>query len=71
MQFLAGDIHYYRIYPGGMRRRLEYMKAFGVTVLQTYVPGELLKEENTIEIFEQYGADAPFTVPTCTDSILE
>ncbi|MBQ8496631.1 MAG: hypothetical protein IJ489_04140 [Clostridia bacterium] len=36
-----------------------------------YVPGELLKEENTIEIFEQYGADTPFILPTCTDSILE
>ena len=36
-----------------------------------YVPGELLKEENTIEIFEQYGAEAPFTLPTCTDSVLK
>ncbi len=41
MNFLAGDVHYFRIYPGGMRRRLEYMKAFGVTVLQTYVPWNL------------------------------
>ncbi len=41
MNFLAGDIHYFRIYPGGLRRRLEYMKAFGVTVLQTYVPWNL------------------------------
>ena len=36
-----------------------------------YVPGELLKEENSIEIFEQYGATAPFTLPTLTDSILK
>jgi hypothetical protein len=35
------------------------------------VPGELLKEENSIEIFEQYGATAPFTLPTLTDSILK
>ena len=41
MRFLAGDIHYYRIYPGGLRRRLEYMKAFGITVVQTYVPWNL------------------------------
>ena len=36
-----------------------------------YVPGELLREENVIEIFEQYGAEAPFTLPTLTDSILQ
>ncbi|MBQ3084578.1 MAG: beta-galactosidase [Clostridia bacterium] len=39
--FVSGDIHYFRIYPGGMRRRLELMKAFGITVLQTYVPWNL------------------------------
>ena len=36
-----------------------------------YVPGELLKETNVIEIFEQYGAAVPFTLPTRTESILE
>lgn len=45
MNFLAGDIHYYRIYPGGLRRRLEYAKAFGITVLQTYVPWNLHEPE--------------------------
>ena len=45
MNFLAGDIHYYRIYPGGLRRRLAYMKAFGITVLQTYVPWNLHEPE--------------------------
>ncbi|MBO7762397.1 MAG: beta-galactosidase [Clostridia bacterium] len=45
MSFLAGDIHYFRIYPGGLRRRLTYMKAFGITVLQTYVPWSLHEPE--------------------------
>ena len=44
-RFLAGDIHYFRIYPGGLRRRLAYMKAFGITVLQTYVPWNLHEPE--------------------------
>ena len=52
MNFLAGDVHYYRIYPGGLRRRLEYMKAFGVTVLQTYVPWNLHEPEKGRFCFE-------------------
>ena len=36
-----------------------------------YVPGELLQKENTIEIFEQYGIDAPFTLPTLPYPILK
>ena len=43
--FVSGDIHYFRIYPGGLRRRLELMKAFGITVLQTYVPWNLHQPE--------------------------
>ena len=52
MNFLAGDIHYYRIYPGGLKRRLEYMKAFGITVLQTYVPWNLHEPEKGKFCFE-------------------
>ena len=52
MNFLAGDIHYYRIYPGGLRRRMEYMKAFGVTVLQTYVPWNLHEPQKGQFCFE-------------------
>lgn len=32
----AGDIHYFRIHPSGWRRRLELMKDFGLTAIQTY-----------------------------------
>lgn len=52
MNFLAGDIHYFRIYPGGLRRRLEYMKAFGVSVLQTYVPWNLHEPRKNEFCFE-------------------
>ena len=38
---LSGDIHYFRIYPGGLRRRLEYAKAFGLNTIQTYCPWNL------------------------------
>ena len=34
----SGDMHYFRIFPGGWRRRLELMKDFGLTAVQTYVP---------------------------------
>lgn len=52
MDFLAGDIHYFRIYPGGLRRRLEYMKAFGISVLQTYVPWNLHEPRKNEFCFE-------------------
>ena len=41
----SGDIHYFRIYPGGLERRLKYMKAFGLTTVQTYVPWNLHEPE--------------------------
>ena len=34
----SGDMHYFRTFPGGWRRRLELMKDFGLTAVQTYVP---------------------------------
>ena len=34
----SGDMHYFRFFPGGWRRRLELMKDFGLTAVQTYVP---------------------------------
>jgi len=37
----SGDIHYFRIFPGGWRRRLELAKEFGLTAVQTYVPWNL------------------------------
>jgi Beta-galactosidase len=33
-----GDMQYFRVLPGGWKRRLELMKDFGLTALQTYVP---------------------------------
>ena len=34
----SGDMHYFRFFPGGWRRRLELMKDFSLTAVQTYVP---------------------------------
>ncbi len=42
---LSGDIHYFRIYPDGMRRRLELAKAFGINTVQTYCPWNLHEPE--------------------------
>ncbi len=38
---LSGDIHYFRIHPSGWRRRLELMRDFGLTAVETYVPWNL------------------------------
>ena len=37
----SGDFHYFRVLPGGWRRRLALMKDFGLTAVQTYVPWNL------------------------------
>ena len=37
----SGDMHYFRFFKGGWRRRLQLMKDFGLTVVQTYVPWNL------------------------------
>lgn len=42
---VSGDIHYFRIYPGGLDRRLALMKAFGLTTVQTYIPWNLHEPE--------------------------
>lgn len=42
---VSGDIHYFRIYPGGLERRLKLMKDFGLTAVQTYVPWNLHEPE--------------------------
>lgn len=34
----SGDMHYFRFFPGGWKRRLLLMKDFGLTAVQTYVP---------------------------------
>jgi len=43
---ISGDIHYFRIYRGGIRRRLELAKAFGLNTVQTYVPWNVHEPEN-------------------------
>jgi len=34
----SGDFHYFRVLPGGWKKRLDLMKDFGLTAVQTYVP---------------------------------
>ncbi len=34
----SGDMHYFRVLPGGWTRRLELMRDFGLPAVQTYVP---------------------------------
>lgn len=33
----SGDVHYFRIHPSGWQKRLELMKDFGLTTVETYV----------------------------------
>lgn len=41
----SGDMHYFRFFKGGWRRRLQLMKDFGLTAVQTYVPWNLHEAE--------------------------
>lgn len=41
----SGDMHYFRFFRGGWRRRLQLMKDFGLTAVQTYVPWNLHEPE--------------------------
>ena len=34
----SGDLHYFRVHPSDWARRLKFMKDFGLTCVQTYVP---------------------------------
>lgn len=38
---ISGDIHYFRIHESSWRKRLELMKDFGITAVQTYCPWNL------------------------------
>ena len=38
---VSGDIHYFRIHPSQWKKRLELMKDFGLTAIQTYCPWNL------------------------------
>lgn len=37
-EIISGDMHYFRFFPGGWKRRLELMRDFGLNCVQTYVP---------------------------------
>jgi len=41
----SGSFHYFRTMPGGWRKRLELMKDFGLTAVQTYVAWNLHEPE--------------------------
>lgn len=41
----SGDFHYFRCQRGGWKRRLQLMKDFGLTAIQTYVPWNLHEPE--------------------------
>ena len=41
----SGDMHYFRFFKDGWRRRLKLMKDFGLTCVQTYVPWNLHEPE--------------------------
>ena len=41
----SGDFHYFRTLKDGWRRRLQLMKDFGLTAVQTYVPWDLHEPE--------------------------
>ena len=41
----SGDMHYFRFFKDGWRRRLKLMKDFGLTCVQTYVPWNLHEAE--------------------------
>lgn len=42
---VSGDMHYFRFFKEGWRRRLQLMKDFGLTAVQTYVPWNLHEPE--------------------------
>ena len=48
----SGDMHYFRVYKEGWRRRLQLMKDFGLTAVQTYVPWNLHEPEEGQFCFE-------------------
>lgn len=41
----SGDMHYFRYFKDGWRRRLKLMKDFGLTAVQTYVPWNMHEPE--------------------------
>lgn len=48
----SGDMHYFRYFEEGWRRRLQLMKDFGLTAVQTYVPWNMHEPEEDEFNFE-------------------
>ena len=48
----SGDMHYFRFFEEGWRRRLQLMKDFGLTAVQTYVPWNMHEAEEGEYCFE-------------------
>ena len=48
----SGDMHYFRFFKGGWKRRLQLMKDFGLTAVQTYVPWNMHEPEEGEFCFE-------------------
>ena len=48
----SGDMHYFRFFKEGWKRRLQLMKEFGLTAVQTYVPWNLHEPEEGTFSFE-------------------
>lgn len=40
-RLLSGELHYFRVLPGGWRKRMKLMKDFSLTTITTYVPWNL------------------------------
>lgn len=49
---LSGDFHYFRTLPEGWKKRLRYMKDFGLTAVTTYVPWNLHEPQRGEFCFE-------------------
>lgn len=44
----SGDMHYFRFFKEGWRRRLELMRDFGLTCVQTYVPWNMHEPDDGV-----------------------
>ncbi len=66
----SGDIQYYRIHPSEWKRRLEIMKDFGLTAIQTYCPWNL--HEPSEGVFDFSGIlDLEKFLDTCAEAGLK
>ena len=62
----SGDMHYFRFFKEGWRRRLQLMKDFGLTCVQTYVPWDLHEPEEGQFCFDG-NLDIPAFLELCDE----